>query len=63
MLRYAWFLRSEKFELECYEYLGLYYFYKGQVLLAGHYHNKMTNGLGNKNLVCVYFHVFSVEGN
>jgi hypothetical protein len=50
MLRFAWYLKSSKWELVAYEFLGLIYFYKGNLSVAEHYHNKMTNGLSKINL-------------
>lgn len=43
-LQYAWKQNNVKYELQCYDFIGLQYYYLGDLKKAKYYHEKMMNG-------------------
>lgn len=44
MLRLAWYLKDIDSELKAYDFIGIQFFYSGQLDKAKYYHNKMIHG-------------------
>lgn len=44
LLKLSWFNKTQKYELDAYELMGLNAFYKGQIIKARYFHNKGTMG-------------------
>jgi len=40
----SWLLDEQQHELESYDFIGICYYYKGDIQNAHHYHNKMMQG-------------------
>lgn len=43
-LQFAWLLNKVVEELQCYDLIGMQYYYLGDVMKAKYYHDKMMNG-------------------